>query len=884
MDPSPPNADSPRFLAFAQQNDGSAGGREQRQQHIQRHASESGASENHDDDGDERMSNDESMSSSSSSLDIEDVVGAVDDFQDDKAFKQRQHQHAAMLKRPASFSEAYLHQQQQMDSNHHLHQQDANQMLSPLHSQQQQHHPRSPSLDFSPGASSPRTTNNGKKRPRRDMWLFTQFAPAMSKSARSTEQIDSMEDGSDDVVRVNDGKQQEENRKLVWATGDCRWEYTKGVQVVAARNEVTGIQLRLQSNKDFQVTTDCTNWFPPLGHVPRARVHADLSFIPPQLQVEVFIVGYVEDENNEMMMEYFARSGVSTSPAKEHAVYIRLRIAHNVRSGVYEIPVRIFTQHAGFSDEELTWSSYIHARVANIVLPSPHEWKFHLDLWQHLSSIARTHAVALWSDRHFALIDNYLAKLSEFGQKCITIVATEMPWAGQQCYLEVNYPSALYEHALLEVYESPSLPSGAEAIGETVTTLKIDFQHFDRLLALATKHHMDAEIEIFGLLSIWRDPANGFDGPVDARSRLYRRRSSSSLSSLVNGRNPSEQTIGEADVREKREGENDASSSSSNSSPIDSWRIRCFNRQTGKMRYLRRMAEVERFIGLFYEHCVALGIVERIRVCADEPSELSLFYEQLRFLQRLAPGFKIKLALNNLDFLNFAPPQVVDYVPLLPLVCADLEVTKRMKAQIHERGGRFCWYVCCGPRFPNQFVSSPLIEGELVGYLTFFLELDGFLRWNYCLWPAKPWEDLKWRSPSWKVGDMYFVLPGKDGFPVETLRLESLRFAIQVYELLRLAQETLSHVQLEQLKAEISQLIWRTSDFSQFCRLDDKARSDLYSLDPLDYQRAKVLVIDTLAAAKLAASSGSHGSTLFDERIGSPPSPPVSPQESSRGY
>ncbi|KAI9998093.1 hypothetical protein PInf_002427 [Phytophthora infestans] len=68
--------------------------------------------------------------------------------------------------------------------------------------------------------------------------------------------------------------------------------------------------------------------------------------------------------------------------------------------------------------------------------------------------------------------------------------------------------------------------------------------------------------------------------------------------------------------------------------------------------------------------------------------------------------------------------------------------------------------------FPNQFMSSPLVEGELVGYLTFF-ELDGFLRWNYCLWPSRPWDDLRWRAPMWKVGDTYFVLPGRDGWPVE---------------------------------------------------------------------------------------------------------------------
>ncbi|KAF4028925.1 hypothetical protein GN244_ATG19373 [Phytophthora infestans] len=134
----------------------------------------------------------------------------------------------------------------------------------------------------------------------------------------------------------------------------------------------------------------------------------------------------------------------------------------------------------------------------------------------------------------------------------------------------------------------------------------------------------------------------------------------------------------------------------------------------------------------------------------------------------LSTHFRIKLAVNHSEFFSpaYSPPQVADYVPLLPLACADLEVTRRLANDARARGGHVCWYVCCGLAFPNQFVSSPLVEGELVGYLT-FLELDGFLRWNYCLWPSRPWDDLRWRAPMWKVGDTYFVLPGRDGWPVD---------------------------------------------------------------------------------------------------------------------
>ncbi|EGZ08783.1 hypothetical protein PHYSODRAFT_288604 [Phytophthora sojae] len=470
-----------------------------------------------------------------------------------------------------------------------------------------------------------------------------------------------------------------------------------------------------------------------------------------------------------------------------------------------------------------------------------------------------------------------MAPLSEMGQKCLSVVATEMPWAGQQCYMEEHNPSALFEHAILEVYED-------SAHGVPLT---IDFTHFDRLLELAGSHHLDHEIEVFGLLSIWRDPVAGFNAPAEltahhlrppptasapdpAPPTEVRRRTSSSGSGLASPTAGSSSANGGGTSNGLgllSQDQPNASSSPPPSPPtansqapafvIDGWRIRCQDRTTQRVRYLRRVSEVESFIEQFYAHCVALEIADRVRICADEPRDVAVFHEQLRFMQRLAPNFRIKLAVNHSEFFSpaYAPPQVADYVPLLPLACADLEVTRRLANDARARGGHVCWYVCCGPAFPNQFVSSPLVEGELVGYLTFFFELDGFLRWNYCLWPSRPWDDLRWRAPMWKVGDMYFVLPGRDGWPVETLRLESLRFAGQAFELLALAQEKLAPAQMQQLQRTVAEQILRSSDFEEFGRCGDRAREDLYSLDPLDYQRAKTIILETLAAAAVKGNT-----------------------------
>ncbi|KAE9316029.1 hypothetical protein PF008_g19112 [Phytophthora fragariae] len=829
-----------------------------------------GAPEGDHEDDDASMSNDESMSSSSS-------LGMDDEVRQQQQL-EREREREGEGGRTSSFDDFARQMPYQEGS---------------VSSSNVSVPPRATSFSFDVVDAS----RGGQQASTQNMWLLTQFAPAMSKTMRSVDPTADMEDDEpfdEDTERTQaaqanadaeaqSGQQTPNramnmgNRRVAWASSTAHVELPEGLRLTAARNEVTGVQLRVKSNVPFLLTTDTSNWTLALGHGPRARVAVDTRFVPPHLlKVETFVVGCVEDENSDLVMETLERTGVSAKAAREHAVYLRVRIGENLEPGVYELPLRVFTQEAGFRDEQLTWSSSFAVRVVDVRLPSPNNWHFRLDLWQHWTAVARAHRVALWSNRHFELIDRYMTPLSEMGQKCLSVVATEMPWAGQQCYTEEHNPSALFEHAILEVYEDP-------AHGVPLT---IDFTHFDRLLELAGRHHLDHEIEVFGLLSVWRDPVAGFNAPAEltahhlrpsptasapdpAPPTEVRRRTSSSGSGLASP------TAGTSSVMQNGNGNGlgisqdqpNGSSSPPPSPPaansqapafvIDGWRIRCQDRTTQRVRYLRRVSEVESIIEQFYAHCVALEIADRVRICADEPRDVAVFHEQLRFMQRLAPNFRIKLAVNHSEFFSpaYTPPQVADYVPLLPLACADLEVTRRLANDARARGGHVCWYVCCGPAFPNQFVSSPLVEGELVGYLTFFFELDGFLRWNYCLWPSRPWDDLRWRAPMWKVGDMYFVLPGHDGWPVETLRLESLRFAGQAFELLALAQEKLAPTQMQQLKRTVAEQILRSSDLEEFGRCGDRAREDLYSLDPLDYQRAKTIILETLAAAAVKGNA-----------------------------
>jgi hypothetical protein len=157
------------------------------------------------------------------------------------------------------------------------------------------------------------------------------------------------------------------------------------------------------------------------------------------------------------------------------------------------------------------------------------------------------------------------------------------------------------------------------------------------------------------------------------------------------------------------------------------------------------------------------------------------------------------------------------------------------------------WYVCCWPPIPNTFLHSPLVEGVLHGWLTHYFQVDGFIRWAFCLWPADPWKRVSWRAPDWHAGDMYFVLPGKDGSPVETLRYEALRLGIQDFELLKMVEQKLPIGAAKEVFEKAFHRILRSNSPQDFSSVDRCSAEELYSLDPQDYQEARRLLLEALS-------------------------------------
>ena len=73
----------------------------------------------------------------------------------------------------------------------------------------------------------------------------------------------------------------------------------------------------------------------------------------------------------------------------------------------------------------------VSVEVLDKTLPSPEDWKFFLDLWQHPLAVARYHGVKPWSKEHYALLRPLLEALAFIGQKTITATLTDLPWNHQ---------------------------------------------------------------------------------------------------------------------------------------------------------------------------------------------------------------------------------------------------------------------------------------------------------------------------------------------------------------------------------------------------------------------------------------------------------------------
>ena len=184
------------------------------------------------------------------------------------------------------------------------------------------------------------------------------------------------------------------------------------------------------------------------------------------------------------------------------------------------------------------------------------------------------------------------------------------------------------------------------------------------------------------------------------------------------------------------------------------------------------------FLDRFTRHLREKGWYDRTLMAMDEraPEDVKKVAD---FVHRHAPGMRISMAGNRRPS-DFNGIDIDVYCQTLRHVSPDFlaEVPAR-----RAKGFLTTFYVCCGPDFPNTFMSSGPGEAFWLGAYPAMCGLDGFLRWAWNSWPQDPKEDATYGW--WRAGDTFLCYP--NGEP--SWRFLELRNGIVAAEKVRILRE-----------------------------------------------------------------------------------------------
>lgn len=491
---------------------------------------------------------------------------------------------------------------------------------------------------------------------------------------------------------------------------------------------------------------------------------------------KVSFVDYVNDDQGRMVSDpLVADRGIERQAGCFQGVWLEGCFDHDTEAGKYSSTVTIYGQK-GYDDEIIIEKLNLEIILLDGVMTSPRDSDFFLDLWQHPSNWARTYKVPMWSDAHFYVIRTHLEAMARLGQKVVTLICSDYPWAGQRCYQVMENASNLFEHNMVQVEKSPE------------GVFRYDFSVIKRYIETAKSVGIESEIDLFGLLGNW--DAWSFGNPVEG----YR----------------------------------------------DPMRIKYKNASDGSYGFMSSVDEIKGYIKALFDALNEMGLWDKVRVICDEPDHPESFEENVGFLKALAPEkLKIKSAIHVSAIMPLAT-EVMDDVSLgLNVLGEGQGDVSDVHQKLRGKQGTLTWYVCCFPSRPNNFLSSPRLENRLIGWLTHYFKLDGFLRWDFAIWPEDPYKNTSYKYPKWTAGDMFFVYPGSNMEPVRSQRLENLFFGIQDYQVLKHMTCNASRELKEEYQYEIEQLLGK----KEALRVHDLEVEMHYSLDYEDYMKLRSKMI-----------------------------------------
>ena len=210
-------------------------------------------------------------------------------------------------------------------------------------------------------------------------------------------------------------------------------------------------------------------------------------------------------------------------------------------------------------------------------------------------------------------------------------------------------------------------------------------------------------------------------------------------------------------------------------------------------------ANYRNFLGQFLTalrvHLQQRGWLKRFYLhLSDEPhgDQFEAYTDLAQFVKKTAPEFQLIDAMGSVEY----APYIDHPVPL-----------ESVYEQFVERSGipeeQIWFYYCCGPTgaWPNRFIDYPLIRVRIFTWLAFKHGIPGFLHWGLNHWS---WHRPHYRAEEYnpydnttggslQAGDSYLLypprMPAESHEPVDSIRWEIIRKAMEDYEYLYLLKE-----------------------------------------------------------------------------------------------
>ncbi|HCW07207.1 MAG TPA: hypothetical protein DGG95_07570 [Cytophagales bacterium] len=150
-------------------------------------------------------------------------------------------------------------------------------------------------------------------------------------------------------------------------------------------------------------------------------------------------------------------------------IWMSVNIPRGIYPSTYQGTIKVSS-----NKEEKVLS--VKIKVQSQTLPSPHDWKFRLDLWQNPSSVAEYFQVEPWSAEHIAFLRKHLKLYADAGGTYITTYAVHSPWADNSYHLEGGM---------------------IEWIKKSNGEWKFDYSIFDQYVTLSMETGIDRAITIY---------------------------------------------------------------------------------------------------------------------------------------------------------------------------------------------------------------------------------------------------------------------------------------------------------------------------------------------------------------------------------------------------